>query len=88
MLIVLYFATCYEYAISKCCQCTINGLKVCHVGMKEVLIKEAQPSFQKTITSTKNVGKKTKVGKKCISLPLKVENSYQDLIFIQIHFLK
>jgi hypothetical protein len=38
-----------------------------------------------TITWTKKVGKTTKVGEKCIFLPLKVENSYQDLIFIQSH---
>jgi hypothetical protein len=45
MLIVPNFATCYEYAMLKCCQYTTNDLKVCHVGMKKVLIKEAQPSF-------------------------------------------
>lgn len=45
MLIVPYFATCYEYAMSKCCQYTTNDLKVCHVGKKEVFIKEAQSSF-------------------------------------------
>ncbi len=88
MLIVLYFATCYEYTMSKCCQYTTNDLKVAHVGMKEVLIKEAQSSFLKTIAWTKKVGKTTKVGNKCIFLPLKVENSYQDLIFIQVLLFK
>jgi hypothetical protein len=36
----------------------------------------------------KNGEKKTKVGKKCFSLPLKVENSYQDFIFIQSHYFQ
>ncbi len=39
-----YVTSCYEYAMSKCCQYPINHLKVWH-GMKEASIKMAISLF-------------------------------------------
>jgi hypothetical protein len=51
-----YSGVCFGHVMSKMCQYVINENVVCQ-GMKEVYLKKAQSTFQKTITWTKKSSK-------------------------------
>lgn len=75
-----YVTSCYEYAMSKCCQYAINHLKMWR-GMKEASIKMAIGFFLKDDHLDKKKWEgKIKMGKgshRCISSPLETKDSCQ-----------
>ncbi len=77
-----YVTNCYEYAMSKCCLYAINDLKM-WFGMKEASIKLAIGLFSKDDHLDKKKWEgKIEMGKglhRCISSPLEIEDSCQDL---------
>jgi hypothetical protein len=79
-----YIISCYEYAMSKCCQYAINDLKM-WCGMRRLQLKWLLVFFLKDdrLDIKKWEGKIEMGLHKCISSPLETKDSCQDLVGFQ-----